>query len=205
VVPTLGPAEHLCRSLDTMPIVCLDTNMIDPFVDLPAKYPDLLAHIEAVQPPPSYLCTDDAGVYWIMTLAPVWSSVLFTFSPRLYEELQAMPPIKRARASALLGFAVELRENNPEEYINVEACPRPSVTHVQAWGLGHADALHIVDAIGMGASYFLTFDKQLRRKAMEPASAWRLRVSHPMGFIRHAYSHGAPFPANVELEDLRTA
>jgi hypothetical protein len=186
-----------------MPIICLDANMIDPFVDLPMKYPNLLADIEAVQPPPSYLSIDDAGIYWIMTLAPAWPSVLFTFSPKLYEELRAMPPTKRVRASTLLGFAVELREDHPEEYLDVEAMPHPSVTHVQAWGLGHADAQHIVDAIGMGASYFLTFDKPLRKKATEPAKAWRLQLSHPMEFIRNAYVGGAPFPPNVELEDLR--
>jgi hypothetical protein len=81
-----------------MAVVCLDTNIVDAFVDLTVKYPNVLDGIEAAQAPPSYLSADDAGIYWIMTLAPTWSSVLFTFSPKLYEELQAMPATKQARA-----------------------------------------------------------------------------------------------------------
>jgi len=40
---------------------------------------------------------------------------------------------------------------------------------IESWGLSHKDATHIADAIGLGASHFLTRDRGILKRGAAPA------------------------------------
>jgi hypothetical protein len=177
--------------------------MIDLFVDLPDLWPMVFDTIEAREPPPLDLPLDYKAACWIMTLAPVWTSTVFIFSPKLYQELAAIPLERLARARGLFGFAVEIRENHPDEYLRIDPIRRPNLEQLKAWGLKEADAEHVADAIGAGATHFLSCDKRLVHKASQPAKQLGLQVMRPMDFILQAFHAGAPFPSGVNAIDFQ--
>ena len=94
-----------------------------------------------------------------------------------------MKPAKAAPARRLLGWAMEMREDHPEEFRKVDRASAPSGETLESLGLKQKDALQVADAIRIGAQYFLTCDRRVRNKADEIKKRWQLVVLSPADFI----------------------
>ena len=185
-----------------MPLVALDTQLIDIFVEVPDIAPDAADTIEATAVPPPALRDVWRAACWIMTLAPVWTSTLFTFSDQLLAELTDMPPHKRAWAQRCLQFAFDARDGQPGEYCRPVQPVPVTAAHVGGWGVKPKDAVHVADAIGLGATHFLTRDGQLLKRSKDRASRYGLKVEGLCDFVRGAFLSGAPFPVDTTLDLL---
>ena len=76
-----------------MPLVAVDSMIIDLLDENLHVEVDIAEAIEALEPPPISLSPSAYAVYWLVALAPFWRSCLYTFSDILYQELTQMPVI----------------------------------------------------------------------------------------------------------------
>ncbi len=180
-----------------MPFVCIDSNVIDLFLD--ASIPEAADSMESQEAPPPYQHPDPTyrreilACYWLMAMASDWRGVLYTFSDELYREVGQAGMTKVA---SLLGLALEIREHHPLEARMVDANRRPTDTELTALGLKAKDARHVADAIGMGCDTFLSNDRRLRNKSSLTEQQWGIRCRRPSEFLVEAapWTTRAPWP-----------
>ncbi len=86
--------------------MALDSNIVD-LVDAACQS---VAHIDAMEamesPPPfddvpPHLEAEVFACYWLLALAPAWSSIIYTFSDTLYTEIAEAPSVRRLTRIAL--------------------------------------------------------------------------------------------------------
>lgn len=70
-----------------MPLVAIDSMIIDLLDENLHVEVDIAEAIEALEPPPINFSPSAYAVYWLVALAPFWRSCLYTFSETLYQEL----------------------------------------------------------------------------------------------------------------------
>ena len=181
-----------------MPLVCIDSNVVDLFLE--AMAPDNIGDFsEAQESPPPF---DDSrpeyrreilACYWLLAMAKDWSGVIFTFSDILYLELKSAP-----EASRLLGLAIEIREFHDEIARVVDPTRLPRMEEVMAVGLREEDATHIADAIALGCNVFLTNDRRVRNKSIALEARWSLACRRPSEYLIEAVrGQGAPWTARA--------
>lgn len=180
-----------------MPLVAIDSNILDEIALALDVGGELAEAMEALDPPPLQLSRRGFAWYWLLALAPYWTSCLYTFSDSLYEEVSTIPPSKRCWRDRLLGLAVEIRESHPEEVRVPDPAERPASAELIAIGLDHMDAKHVADAVGLGASHFLTCDRGILKRGVEIGCRFRLAVTRPEAFLLDAVRSGAPWPVGV--------
>lgn len=180
-----------------MPLVAIDSNIVDLFVGcMPTA--DHVQAAESHEFPPdlderdSKIRRELFACFWLLSLGPVWTSTLYTFSDKLYAEVARAPA-----APLLLESAVEVRENHPSEYRAVDPDRCPSIADVEALGLSLSDAEHVSDAVGMSCDVFLTNDTRLRNRSPRIEKLSGLRLRRPSEFLVEAVREGAPWPTNV--------
>jgi hypothetical protein len=183
-----------------MPLVCIDTNLVDVFVAV-GDAPDASDAIEAREPPPVGLDSDERAAWWLLMLGVYWPSLTVVFSDQLFDELASMPRSKLGWAAWCLGFALDLRAGQPDERLVPDPTRRPPESLLQAYGFDPKDAIHIADAVGLGASHFLTRDRGILKRAAR-LQPFGLRIQRLMDFVSEAYATGAPFPPGVRQADL---
>jgi hypothetical protein len=180
-----------------VPLVAVDSNVIDLFLDCMPTDEHLDAS-EAQESPPEFEGGDPKrrkellACFWLRSLVASWRSTLYTFSDVLYAEVRLAPA-----APELLGFALEARENHPEEYRVVHPSLRPPTAKLTALGVDLADAEHVADAVGMECDVFLTNDHKLRKRSEVIQAMWGLRLLLPSEFLLEAVRAGAPWPVRV--------
>ena len=177
-----------------MPFVCIDSNVVDLFLE--AMTPDGIGDFSEAQvsPPPF----DDSrpeyrreilACYWILAMAKDWGGVTYTFSDMLYRELKLAQDVFR-----LLSLAIEIRESHDEVARVVDPARLPRIEDVMAVGLKEQDATHVADAIALGCNVFLTNDRRVRNKSIALEARWNLACRRPSEFLIEAVrSHGAPW------------
>ena len=176
-------------------LVGLDTNIVDLIGDACAS-PNHVDAMEAVEPPPRFRempSTQEVEVfacYWLLALAPVWRSTLYTFSDALYDEVARAP---HSGPLLQIAFEVLVRESQEKRYRQPDPQRRPADSEVRALGIKSTDAIHVSDAIGLGCHYFLTNDRQLRNKSDCLEKSWTLRLRRPSEFLVAAVRSGAPW------------
>jgi hypothetical protein len=182
-----------------MVLVALDTNVVDLVEDASATR-DHVDAMEAMSPPPRFrhmprqLEGEVWASYWLVALAPVWRSTLYTFSDSVYEELA--PAL---RASQLLRTAVDVlvREQQDPEYWRPDPAGRPGLDELTRLGVKVKDAVHVADAIALHCDVFLTNDKRLRSRCGPIESRWSLKLRRPSEFLVEAVRSGAPWTAGA--------
>lgn len=180
-----------------MPLVALDSmifDLIQSRLDVTLAEADAA---EALMPPPEGLQPEAEAVYWLLALARYWRSCVYTCSDHAYRELSQIPAAKRGRAERLTSIAAEIREDHPPELRTVNDWWSLPASELESLGIRPADARHLADAIGMGASYFLTLDKGILRKGSPVKDRWSLWVMSPSEFLHRSVRAGAPWPAAV--------
>lgn len=170
---------------------------LDLFLEAMPDAPEWADAMEAMEAPPGPLEYEVYAVYWLLALAPGWTSCFYTFSDTLYEELARMPVEKTWKAARLWDFASEVRELHPEEVKTADTSQDPQVDAVMAVGLKRSDANHVADAIRLGASHFLTLDRRVLSRAEVVAKRWGLSVLKPSQFLLWSVRAGAPWPVSV--------
>jgi len=182
---------------DCVPLVAVDTNVIDLFIDcMPTE--EHLDASEAQESPPEFEGDDPKrrrellACFWLRSLASSWPSTLYTFSDTLYSEVR-----HAWAAPKLLSFALEARENHPEEYRVADPHLRPQTAKLTALGVDLADAEHVADAVGMGCDVFLTNDHKIRKRSEVIQAVAGLRVLLPSEFLLEAVRGGAPWPVRA--------
>lgn len=180
-------------------LVALDTNIVDLVVDACASV-DHVEAMEAMESPPPFrlmprqLEAEVFSMFWILALAPVWRSVVYTFSDAVYRELAAA-----GQASMLVRAAVDVlvRDEQEEQYRVPDRRWWPAATDVEALGIKWADAEHIADAIGVGADRFLTNDTRLRKRSDAISGRWGLVLRRPSEYLVEAVRAQAPWTTNA--------
>jgi hypothetical protein len=188
------------RRMGGMPLVCIDTNLIDVFVAV-GDIRDASDAIEAREPPPVGLDGDERAAWWLLMLGVYWPSLAVVCSDQLFDELASMPPHKLGWATWCLGFALDLRAGQPDELLAPDPTRRPPESLLQTYGLDPKDAVHIADAVGLGASHFLTRDRGILKRAAR-LQPFGLRIQKLTEFVNDAYAAGAPFPLGMRKADL---
>jgi len=183
-----------------MALIALDSNIID-LIEMACPTGDHADSIEALELPPPFidvpchLLPQVAACYWILAMGPYWTSLTFTFSPVLLDELG------RAPTGALLHrTALDLVSGNLQ---TVDLAPGEGNTSdlpyfVEATGARGLDITHVTDAISRDCSVFLTNDRRLRNCGDEFERKWQLRILRPNEFVCDSvrYMH-APWPSCV--------
>lgn len=170
-----------------MAFVALDTHMLDLFAEIPGD--DFLDDLEAAEPPPSFFSDDEAAVWWLKALAnSQWRGLCYTCSSVALSEVLAMPLAQAHRSALILSWGVEIREFHPDEIRN--STPEASVTPstLQKLGLKSADALHVADAITVGASHFMTRDRGILKKQKAISALFETKVISPSEFVDVAFN-----------------
>lgn len=182
-----------------MPLVAVDTNFVDLVVAAFASE----AHLdcaEAQHPPPVFammhpkLEAEVWSTYWLIALAPAWTSTLYTFSNLLYAEAAEARDHDGLLRTAL---DVLVRETQPALYRVPDPEKTPDIEKCLAAGLKPADARHLADAVGLGCSHLLTNDRQFRNRSAAVEMNWRLRLRRPSEFLVEAVQAGAPWSARA--------
>lgn len=179
-------------------LVAIDSNVVD-LMELACSSSDHVDSMESRSDP-----TPFSGVvehqqievfacYWILTMAPAWGSVAFTFSDLLYDEVGRAP-----RAPMLFRTVADLgiRELEPPEHRIPSADRRPDPGPICGLGIKPEDAEHVADAIGLSCDYMLTNDRRLRNKSAKLNDGWGLTIRRPSEFLVEAVRAGAPWPTN---------
>lgn len=179
-----------------MPLVAIDSNIIDEIAHTVGAEPVLADAMESLSPPPVSLPRRAYAWYWLLALAPYWVSCLYTFSDTLYQEVAAIPGRALWR-DRLLGLGAEIREAHPEDLRDPDPTMRPDDQTLIDMGLSSADSEHIADAVGLGVTHFLTYDKGILKRSQAIRSRWGLTVVTPEDFLVEAVRSGAPWPARV--------
>lgn len=180
-----------------MSLVAFDTNIIDEFAGAIFVNADMANTMEALDEPPAALEPTMRAMYWIVALSRFWRSYIFTFSDRLYAEVNDISDSRATYRSRLLELAAEIREGHSDD------CVRPDIDRCLAMprlgklGLKSADAEHVADAIGLRASHFLTLDRGILKRAPEIRRNWGLRILTPEQFLILAVRNGASWPTNA--------
>ncbi len=178
-----------------VPLISLDTNIVD-LVQAAFATSDHVDAAEAQDPPPRFgamhskLEAEAWAVYWLFALAPSWRSTLYTFSDYLYAE------VARAADDAALhrtALDVLVREEQPDEYRVPDPALTPDLGVCYSLGIKTGDARHVADAVGLGCSYILTNDRQLRNRSREVEAACGLKLRRPSEFLVEAVRLGAPW------------
>ena len=180
-----------------MPLVAVDSMIIDLLDENLHVEPDIAEAIEALEPPPISLSPSAYAVYWLLALAPFWRSCLYTFSDTLYQELAQMPASKRRKAERMFSVAMSIRETDPEEYRAIDETQTPHGVEFVALGLKEKDAQHVADAVRIGAAHFLTRDKKILARATLIGRTWHIRIVSPEAFLLTSVKSGAPWPSRV--------
>jgi hypothetical protein len=102
------------------------------------------------------------AAYWLVAMAPAWSSTIYTFSDELYDELSQA---RRANPLLRIAFDVMVREEQEPEHRIPDPGRRPPESEIKGLGVKAADARHVADAIGLGCEYLLTSDRQVYNKS----------------------------------------
>jgi hypothetical protein len=176
-------------------LVALDSNVVD-LVEVACRSS---AHIDAhgvdgaastLRGPGTQQEVEVFACYWLLAMAPVWRSTLYTFSDFLYDEVANAP-----HAGLLLRVAVDVlvREWQEPEFRAPDPAKRPKSAELVSIGIKPADANHVADAIGLGCQRFLTNDKQLRNKSDQVQGRWQLVIRRPSDFLVEAVRAGAPW------------
>ncbi len=179
-----------------MPLVAIDSNIIDEIAHMVGADPVLADAMESLSPPPVSLPRRAYAWYWLLSLTPHWISCLYTFSDALYRELEAIPGRALWR-DKLLGIAAEIREVHLEDLRDPDPTMRPDAQTLMDVGLSSADPEHVADAIGRGATHFLTYDRGILKRSQAIRDRWGLTVTTPEDFLVDAVRSGAPWPARV--------
>jgi hypothetical protein len=180
-------------------LVALDTNVVD-LVEVAVATRDHVDAMEAMNPPPRFrhmprqLEGEVWASYWLVALAPIWRSTLYTFSDSIYEELA--PAL---RASQLLRTAVDVlvREQQDLEYWRSDPTGRPGLDELTNLGFMAKDAIHVADAIALRCDVLLTNDKRMRNRSSRIESLWGLQLRRPSEFLVDAVRSGAPWTADA--------
>jgi len=180
-----------------VPLVAVDSMIIDLLDENLHVEPDIAEAIEALEPPPISLSPSAYAVYWLLALAPFWRSCLYTFSDTLYQELAQMPASKRRKAERMFSVAMSIRETDPEEYRAIDETQTPHGVEFVALGLKEKDAQHVADAVRIGAAHFLTRDKKILARATLIGRTWHIRIVSPEAFLLTSVKSGAPWPSRV--------
>jgi len=180
-----------------VPLVAVDSMIIDLLDENLYVEDDIAEAIEALEPPSVNLSPAAYAVYWLVALAPFWRSCLYTFSDILYYELSRMPSAKRRYAERLLSVALSVREAHPEEYRAVDKTHGPRAADFVALGLKEQDAQHVADAARIGATHFLTRDKKILARAILIRETWHIQIMSPEAFLLTSVKSGAPWPSRV--------
>jgi hypothetical protein len=176
-------------------LVALDSNVVD-LVEVACRSSAHIDAMESMEPPPHFedLAPQQEvevfACYWLLAMAPVWRSTLYTFSDFLYDEVANAP-----HAGLLLRVAVDVlvREWQEPEFRAPDPAKRPKSAELVSIGIKPADANHVADAIGLGCQRFLTNDKQLRNKSDQVQGRWQLVIRRPSDFLVEAVRAGAPW------------
>jgi hypothetical protein len=128
--------------------------------------------------------------YWLLAMAPVWTSTLYTFSEAVYRELRGA-----TEADELMRVAVDVmvREQQEPEYRIPDPAMRPDPRRVRDLGVDPVDAEHVVDAVGVGAQRLLTNDLRLCKRSPAISDRWGLRIQRPSEFLVEAVRSRAPW------------
>ena len=180
-----------------MPLVAVDSMVIDLLDENLHVEPDIAEAIEALEPPPISLSPPAYAVYWLVALAPFWRNCLYTFSDTLYQELAQMSASKRRKAERLFSVAMLIRETHPEEYRAIDETETPHDVEFVTLGLKEKDAQHVADAVRIGATHFLTRDKDILKRAVLIGRTWHIRIVSPEAFLLTSVKSGAPWPSRV--------
>jgi hypothetical protein len=180
-----------------VPLVAVDSMIIDLLDENLHVEPDIAEAIEALESPPISLSPSAYAVYWLVALAPFWRSCLYTFSETLYQELARMPASKRRYAERLFSVAMSIREAHPDEYRTSDETQAPRPAEFIALGLKEKDAQHVADAVRIGATHFLTRDKDILKRAALIGRTWHIRIMSPEAFLLTSVKSGASWPSRV--------
>jgi hypothetical protein len=180
-----------------VPLVAVDSMIIDLLDENLHVEADTAEAMEALEPPPTSLSSSAYAVYWLVALAPFWRSCLYTFSEILYQELAQMPASKRWYAERLFSVAMSIREAHPDEYRTIDETQAPQPADFIALGLKEKDAQHVADAVRIGATHFLTRDKDILKRAALIGRTWHIRIMSPEAFLLTSVKNGASWPSNV--------
>ncbi len=180
-----------------MPLVAVDSMIIDLLDESLHVEADTAEAIEALQSPPISLSPSAYAVYWLVALAQFWPSCLYAFSETLYQELTQMPASKRRYAERLFSVAMSIRETHPDRYRAIDETHGPHAAAFEALGLKEKDAQHVADAVHIGATHFLTRDKKILARAALIGKTWHIRIMSPEAFLLTSVKSGAPWPSRV--------
>jgi predicted nucleic acid-binding protein len=180
-------------------LVALDTNVVD-LVEIACSEPGSVDAMEAMEPPPRFEGlappqeVEAFACYWLLAMAPVWRSTLYTFADLLYDELRGAP-----HGHELLRIALDVlvRDEQEVDYRQPDPSLRPTVAEVMTLGLKEADATHIADAIGLRCGRFLTNDRRLHSKSDSVERRWHLALRRPSEFLVEAVRAGAPWTTHA--------
>lgn len=182
-------------------LVAIDSN----FVDLAEKIATSGDHIDAMEargPPPRFELYDDSpepevwACYWLLTMGPAWTSIVYTYSDALPAELAAAEPFT---AYKLLRTVTDVfsRDVHPEELVRPDPALSPALKEVNDLGIKRMDAVHVADGVGLGCSVLLMNDRRMRNKSDAVEARWGLRLRRPSEFLVEAVRSGAPWPVGV--------
>jgi hypothetical protein len=180
-----------------VPLVAVDSMIIDLLDENLHVEADVAEAIEALEPPPIGLSPSAYAVYWLVALAPFWRSCLYTFSAILYQELAQMPMSKRRYAERLFSVAMSIREAHPDKYRAVDEMQVSDASDFLALGLKEKDAQHVADAVRIGATHFLTRDKKILARAALIRKTWHIQIMAPEAFLLTSVKGGASWPSRV--------
>lgn len=198
--------SHRCAKEDSIPLVAIDSMIVDLITERLDGGSVEGGTQRACCHPQSKLRSEAYAIYWLLALAPYWTSCVYTFSDTLYRELLSMPAEKRRWMYRLLGVAAEIREEHPGELWVVDRAQDPTPEQIVALGIAGSDAQHIADAIRLRASHFLTCDKRLLRKHEMVKAKWDIDLVSPVQFLVQAVRSGAPwqvaYPCPWDVDEL---